>query len=64
MKQSSTRENSFVRQTSFKGVQGVSRNSSFVIRHSRKEDARGPARNGGSRIQSVILSCHNSSHQI
>jgi hypothetical protein len=34
----------FVRQTSSKAVQVVSRNSSFVIRHSGREDVRGPVR--------------------
>jgi hypothetical protein len=35
----------------------VSRNSSFVIRHSGREDARGAVRNGASFSQSLIVSC-------
>jgi hypothetical protein len=31
----------------------------FFVRHSRREDARGPERNRASRRQSVIVSCQN-----
>jgi hypothetical protein len=41
-----------VRQTSFKAIQYVGSDSWFVIRHSGREDARSPVRNGASRRQS------------
>jgi hypothetical protein len=54
--------NRFVRQTSFKAIQCM--NSSFVvvIRHSGREDARGPVRNGvsldGHWLWAVIIGCN------
>jgi hypothetical protein len=37
----------------------VRRDSSSGIRHSGREDARGPVRNGASRRDSLIVSCLN-----
>jgi hypothetical protein len=35
------------------------RDSSFVIRHSEREDTRSPVRNGASRRQPWTVNCHN-----
>jgi hypothetical protein len=37
----------------------VCSDSSFVFRHSRREDTRSPVRNGASLRQSLIVSCYN-----
>jgi hypothetical protein len=43
----------------FKAVQCVSSGSSFGIRHSGREYARGPARNGASLRMPLTVSCDN-----
>jgi hypothetical protein len=56
-----SRDSSYsIRQTDVvQEVQCVSSDSSFVIRRTGREDSRGPARNGASCKQSLIVSCYN-----
>jgi hypothetical protein len=37
----------------------VSSDLFFVIRHSGRDDARGPVRNGANPRQSLVVSCHD-----